>query len=87
MGNINLNILGLANVSVVLDAQGKLRRLAPGEQPASSDVVISLGTDDTSVPSVSARFFDAQEQQNDLDIDDAIAQVQRAIGEGLTQLS
>ncbi|KWU01390.1 hypothetical protein APQ14_06705 [Vibrio toranzoniae] len=82
MGNINLNILGLANVSVVLDAQGKLRRLAPGEQPASSDVVISLGTDDTSVPSVSARFFDAQEQQNDLDIDDAIAQVQRAIGEG-----
>ncbi|WP_172380219.1 VCBS domain-containing protein [Vibrio sp. Vb339] len=82
MGNINLSILGLVNGSVVLDAQGQVRRLSPGEQPAASDVIISFGTSEESVPSVSARFVDNQGQQNALDTDDAIAQVQRAIEEG-----
>ena len=82
MGNFNLNILGLASGSVVLNAQGQVRRLSPGEQPATSDVVISFDTSETSVPSVSARFVDNQGQQNVLDTDDAIAQVQRAIEEG-----
>ncbi len=82
MGNINLNILGLASGSVVLDAQGQVRRLSPGEQPAASDVIISFDTSEESVPSVSARFVDNQGQQNVLDTDDAIAQVQRAIEEG-----
>ncbi|MEZ8679390.1 VCBS domain-containing protein [Vibrio splendidus] len=82
MGNINLNILGLASGSVVLDAQGQVRRLSPGEQPAASDVIISFDTSEENVPSVSARFVDNQGQQNALDTDDAIAQVQRAIEEG-----
>ncbi|MEZ8787086.1 VCBS domain-containing protein [Vibrio splendidus] len=82
MGNINLNILGLASGSVVLDAQGQVRRLSPGEQPAASDVIISFDTSEGNVPSVSARFVDNQGQQNALDTDDAIAQVQRAIEEG-----
>ncbi|WP_210444986.1 VCBS domain-containing protein [Vibrio crassostreae] len=82
MGNINLNILGLVSGSVVLDAQGQVRRLSPGEQPSASDVVISFDTSEESVPSVSARFVDNQGQQNVLDTDDAIAQVQRAIEEG-----
>ncbi|MGF1850558.1 VCBS domain-containing protein [Vibrio satsumensis] len=82
MGNINLNILGLASGSVVLDAQGQVRRLSPGEQPAASDVIISFDTSEESVPSVSARFVDNQGQQNVLDTDDAVAQVQRAIEEG-----
>ncbi|WP_192890426.1 VCBS domain-containing protein [Vibrio bathopelagicus] len=82
MGNINLNILGLASGSVVLDAQGQVRRLSPGEQPAASDVIISFDTSEDSVPSVSARFVDNLGQQNVLDTDDAIAQVQRAIEEG-----
>ncbi|MGI9889443.1 VCBS domain-containing protein [Vibrio chagasii] len=82
MGNINLNILGLASGSVVLDAQGQVRRLSPGEQPAASDVIISFETGEESVPSVSARFVDNQGQQNALDTDDAIAQVQRAIEDG-----
>ncbi|EAP92442.1 VCBS domain-containing protein [Vibrio splendidus] len=82
MGNINLNILGLASGSVVLDAQGQVRRLSPGEQPAASDVIISFDTSEDNVPSVSARFVDNQGQQNALDTDDAIAQVQRAIEEG-----
>ncbi|WP_333913564.1 VCBS domain-containing protein [Vibrio coralliirubri] len=82
MGNINLSILGLVSGSVVLDAQGQVRRLSPGEQPAASDVIISFGTSEESVPSVSARFVDNQGQQNALDTDDAIAQVQRAIEEG-----
>ncbi|MEZ8732725.1 VCBS domain-containing protein [Vibrio splendidus] len=82
MGNINLNILGLASGSVVLDAQGQVRRLSPGEQPAASDVIISFDTSEENVPSVSARFVDNQGQQNALDTDDAIAQVQRAIDEG-----
>ncbi|MEZ8231109.1 VCBS domain-containing protein [Vibrio splendidus] len=82
MGNINLNILGLASGSVVLDAQGQVRRLSPGEQPAASDVIISFDTSEKNVPSVSARFVDNQGQQNALDTDDAIAQVQRAIEEG-----
>ncbi|MFA0160384.1 VCBS domain-containing protein [Vibrio splendidus] len=82
MGNINLNILGLASGSVVLDAQGQVRRLSPGEQPAASDVIISFDTSEENVPSVSARFVDNQGQQNVLDTDDAIAQVQRAIEEG-----
>ncbi|MFA0037009.1 VCBS domain-containing protein [Vibrio chagasii] len=82
MGSVNLNILGLASGSIVLDAQGRLRQLAPGEQPASSDVVISVAENEESVPSVSARFVDSQGQQNDLEIDDAIAQVERAIEDG-----
>nr|WP_102461642.1 VCBS domain-containing protein [Vibrio splendidus]PMI78501.1 biofilm-associated surface protein [Vibrio splendidus] len=82
MGNINLNILGLASGSVVLDAQGQVRRLSPGEQPAASDVIINFDTSEENVPSVSARFVDNQGQQNALDTDDAIAQVQRAIEEG-----
>ncbi|MDP2592232.1 VCBS domain-containing protein [Vibrio splendidus] len=82
MGNINLNILGHASGSVVLDAQGQVRRLSPGEQPAASDVIISFDTSEENVPSVSARFVDNQGQQNVLDTDDAIAQVQRAIEEG-----
>ncbi|MEZ8656930.1 VCBS domain-containing protein [Vibrio splendidus] len=82
MGNINLNILGLASGSVVLDAQGQVRRLSPGAQPAASDVIISFDTSEKNVPSVSARFVDNQGQQNALDTDDAIAQVQRAIEEG-----
>ncbi|MEZ9277638.1 VCBS domain-containing protein [Vibrio sp. 10N.286.54.B2] len=82
MGNINLNILGLASGSVVLDAQGQVRRLSPGKQPAASDVIISFDTSEESLPSVSARFVDNQGQQNLLDTDDAIAQVQRAIEEG-----
>ncbi|WP_368084565.1 VCBS domain-containing protein [Vibrio splendidus] len=82
MGNINLNILGLASGSVVLDAQGQVRRLSPGEQPAGSDVIINFDTSEENVPSVSARFVDNQGQQNALDTDDAIAQVQRAIEEG-----
>ena len=82
MGNINLNILGLASGSVVLDAQGQVRRLSPGEQPAASDVIISFDTSEENVPSVSARFVDNQGQQNALDTDDEIAQVQRAIEEG-----
>ncbi|CAK2510640.1 Type I secretion C-terminal target domain-containing protein [Vibrio crassostreae] len=82
MGNINQNILGLVSGSVVLDAQGQVRRLSPGEQPSASDVIISFDTSEESVPSVSARFVDNQGQQNVLDTDDAIAQVQRAIEEG-----
>ncbi|WP_210473071.1 VCBS domain-containing protein [Vibrio crassostreae] len=82
MGNINLNILGLVSGSVVLDAQGQVRRLSPGEQPSASDVIISFDTSEEGVPSVSARFVDNQGQQNVLDTDDAIAQVQRAIEEG-----
>ncbi|TWD36134.1 VCBS repeat-containing protein [Vibrio crassostreae] len=82
MGNINLNILGLVSGSVVLDAQGQVRRLSPGEQPAASDVIISFETGEESVPSVSARFVDNQGQQNALDTDNAIAQVQRAIEDG-----
>nr|WP_243657350.1 hypothetical protein [Vibrio crassostreae] len=60
MGNINLNILGLVSGSVVLDAQGQVRRLSPGEQPSASDVIISFDTSEESVPSVSARFVDNQ---------------------------
>ncbi|CAH7217245.1 Biofilm-associated surface protein [Vibrio chagasii] len=82
MGNINLNILGLASGSVVLDAQGQVRRLSPGEQPAAGDVIINLGTNQNSVPDVSARFVGSQNQQVDLDIDDAVAQVQQAIEQG-----
>ena len=82
MGSVNLNILGLASGSIVLDAQGRLRQLAPGEQPASSDVVISVAENEESVPSVSARFVDSQGQQSELEIDDAIAQVERAIEDG-----
>ncbi|CAH7036500.1 Biofilm-associated surface protein [Vibrio chagasii] len=82
MGNINLNILGLASGSVVLDAQGQVRRLSPGEQPATGDVIINLGTNQNSVPDVSARFVGSQNQQVDLDIDDAVAQVQQAIEQG-----
>ncbi|MFM2642233.1 VCBS domain-containing protein [Vibrio chagasii] len=82
MGNINLNILGLASGSVVLDAQGQVRRLSPGEQPAAGDVIINLGTNQNSVPNVSARFVGSQNQQVDLDIDDAVAQVQQAIEQG-----
>ncbi len=82
MGNVNLNILGLASGSVVLDAQGQVRRLSPGEQPAAGDVVINLGTNQNSVPDVSARFVGSQNQQVDLDIDDAVAQVQQAIEQG-----
>ncbi|MEC7939289.1 MAG: hypothetical protein VX212_01630 [Pseudomonadota bacterium] len=51
---MNLNILGLASSSIVLDAQGILRQLAPDEQPTSSDVVISFAENEESVPSVSA---------------------------------
>ncbi len=82
MGSVNLNILGLASGSIVLDAQGRLRQLAPGEQPASSDVVISVAENEENVPSVSARFVDSQGQQSELEIDDAIAQVERAIEDG-----
>ncbi|WP_135442695.1 VCBS domain-containing protein [Vibrio tasmaniensis] len=82
MGNINLNILGLANGVIVLDAQGQVRRLSPGEQPAASDVIVTVETTEESVPNVSARFVDDQGQQNVIDTDDAIAQVQRAIEEG-----
>ncbi|MCZ8488309.1 hypothetical protein O9992_16610 [Vibrio lentus] len=72
--------------SVVLNAQGQVKRLSPGEQPAASDVVISFDTSETSVPSVSALVVDNQGQQNVLDTDDAIAQeVQRAIEEGFDQ--
>ncbi|MEL0608024.1 VCBS domain-containing protein, partial [Vibrio echinoideorum] len=82
MRDINLSILGLASGSVVLDAQGQLRRLTPGEQPAASDVVVSFGTSEASSPTVSARYVDNQGRQNELDTDDAVAQVQRAIEDG-----
>lgn len=82
MGSVNLNILGLASGTIVLDAQGRLRQLAPGEQPASSDVVINVAENEENVPSVSARFVDSQGQQSELEIDDAIAQVERAIEDG-----
>ena len=82
MRDINLSILGLASGSVVLDAQGQLRRLSPGEQPAASDVVVSFGTSEASSPTVSARYVDNQGRQNELDTDDAVAQVQRAIEDG-----
>lgn len=82
MGSVNLNILGLASAGIVLDAQGRLRQLAPGEQPASNDVVISFADNEERVPSVSARFVDSQGQQSDLEIDNAIAQVERAIEGG-----
>jgi len=82
IGSVNLNILGLASSSIVLDAQGILRQLAPDEQPTSSDVVISFAENEESVPSVSAWFVDNQWQQSDLEINDAIAQVERAIEDG-----
>tara|TARA_B100001059_G_scaffold224285_1_gene250184 strand:+ start:653 stop:988 length:336 start_codon:yes stop_codon:yes gene_type:complete len=82
MGSVNLNILGLASAGIVLDAQGRLRQLAPGEQPASNDVVISFAENEERMPSVSARFVDSQGQQSDLEIDNAIAQVERAIEGG-----
>ncbi|PQJ60161.1 hypothetical protein BTO10_12335 [Vibrio chagasii] len=82
MGSVNLNILGLARGTIVLDAQGRLRQLAPGEQPASSDVVVNVAENEENVPSVSARFVDSQGQQSELEIDDAIAQVERAIEDG-----
>ncbi len=75
MSSVNLNILGLASGSIVFDAQGRLRQLAPGEQLASSDVVISFAENEESVPSVSARFVDSQGQQSDLEIDNTIAHV------------
>ncbi|NOH32775.1 biofilm-associated surface protein, partial [Vibrio chagasii] len=49
---------------------------------ASSDVVISVAENEENVPTVSARFVDSQGQQSELEIDDAIAQVERAIEDG-----
>ncbi|MGF1752128.1 VCBS domain-containing protein, partial [Vibrio makurazakiensis] len=79
----NLTALGYANGAVVLDAQGQMRRLEPGEQPGPGDLVVDLGEGAAGETDISAQLIGEQLQPTDVAIDDVIAQLVDQIEQGV----
>ncbi|NVD06765.1 cadherin repeat domain-containing protein [Vibrio sp. JPW-9-11-11] len=80
----NLATLMLANTSVVIDVNGEIRALLPGEVPAPGEVVVTVGQDTTAEAGVGveAQLFGEESQGIGLDLDNEIAAIFEQIEQG-----
>ena len=79
----NLTIHALASGVVVLDTQGQMRRLEPGEQPGPGDLIVDLGEGAAGETDISAQLVDDQLQATDIALDDVIGQIVQQIEQGV----
>ncbi|MEL7292536.1 MAG: VCBS domain-containing protein, partial [Pseudomonadota bacterium] len=81
----SLATLMLAKTSVVIDVNGEIRALLPGEAPAPGEVVVTVGQDTTTNADagIEAQLFSEESQGLGLDLDNEIAAIFEQIEQGV----
>ena len=84
----NLTTFTLANATVVIDANGQFRELAPGEQPNPGEVIVvgdnnDVRSDDGGVPEFAAQLVGDDGGLTDLDLENEIASIFEQIEQGV----
>ncbi|WP_391087117.1 hypothetical protein [Vibrio sp. NH-UV-68] len=81
----SLATLMLANTSVVIDVNGEIRALLPGEVPAPGEVVVTVGQDTTAEvgSTIDAQLFGNNVDGIGLDLDNEIASIIEQIEQGV----
>ncbi|UPQ89075.1 VCBS domain-containing protein [Vibrio sinaloensis] len=82
----SLATLMLAKTSVVIDVNGEIRALLPGEVPAPGEVVVTVGQDTTAEADagiIEAQLFGEDNQGLGLDLDNEIAAIVEQIEQGV----
>ena len=81
--NMNtLATLALANTTVVIDINGQIRELLPGEVPGPGEVIVVLGQGATAATDTQAQVVSEQGALVDLNLDDEIAAILEQIEQG-----
>ncbi|KGY12233.1 hypothetical protein NM22_13275 [Vibrio tubiashii] len=75
----------LANTTVVIDINGEIRELVPGEVPAPGEVIVTLGQGATTAtePQIEAQLIGQEANSLDLNLDNEIASIIEQIEQGV----
>ncbi|MFB9217213.1 VCBS domain-containing protein, partial [Vibrio sinaloensis] len=79
----SLATIALANTTVVIDTNGQIRELLPGEVPGPGDVVVVLGQGSTAATEVGAQIVNDDGGLNELNLDNEIAAIFEQIEQGV----
>lgn len=75
-------LLALSNTTVVIDINGQIRELLPGEVPGPGEVIVVLGQGATAVSDLEAQLIVDDGTATNINIDDEIAAVIQQIEQG-----
>ncbi|UUM31674.1 hypothetical protein [Vibrio japonicus] len=75
-------LLALANTTVVIDINGQIRELLPGEVPGPGEVIVVLGHGATAVTDFKAELVGSDGTTTNISLDDEIASVLHKIEQG-----
>ncbi|MGY3569939.1 cadherin domain-containing protein [Vibrio paucivorans] len=78
----NVLQLIMANTTVVIDANGQLRELGPGEQAQPGEVVVTIDNENPSNVDIQANLINEDASNQSLDLENEIAQIIGQIEQG-----
>ncbi|MCK6265799.1 Ig-like domain-containing protein, partial [Vibrio sp. ZSDE26] len=83
MGIGNLSLFGLANATIVIDVNGQIRELAPGEIPLPGEVTVTVDNGGPDEPVIEAGLTNADGGFTELDLEGEIAQIFEQLEQGV----
>ncbi|MEF1175279.1 hypothetical protein REH73_23285, partial [Vibrio sinaloensis] len=83
MNTNSSSLLATANSVVVIDANGQVRELLPGESPLPGEVVVSAEQGDSAPPQIDAQLVVDNGVLNELNLDNEIAAIFDQIEQGV----
>ncbi|KGY07821.1 VCBS domain-containing protein, partial [Vibrio sinaloensis] len=83
MNTNSSSLLATANSVVVIDANGQVRELLPGESPQPGEVVVSAEQGDSAPPQIDAQLVDDNGLLSELNLDNEIAAIFDQIEQGV----
>ncbi|MFA0605201.1 VCBS domain-containing protein [Vibrio amylolyticus] len=79
----NLTLFGVANATIVIDVNGQIRELLPGQTPAPGEVVVTIDNGNPDVPNIQADITTEDGGFNELDLEGEIAQIFEQLEQGV----
>ncbi|WP_198599280.1 cadherin domain-containing protein, partial [Vibrio sp. 10N.261.55.A7] len=79
----NLTLFGVANATIVIDVNGQIRELLPGQTPAPGEVVVTVDDGNPDVPNIQADITTEDGGFNELDLEGEIAQIFEQLEQGV----
>ncbi|MGF1694067.1 cadherin-like domain-containing protein, partial [Vibrio lamellibrachiae] len=83
MGISNSSLLGIANATIVIDVNGQIRELGPGETPAPGEVLVTVDNGNPDVPNIQADLTTEDGGFTGLDLEGEIAQIFEQLEQGV----
>ncbi|WP_334474630.1 VCBS domain-containing protein [Vibrio sp. 16] len=83
MNTNSSSLLATANSVVVIDANGQVRELLPGESPQPGEVVVSVEQGDSAPPQIDAQLVNDNGVLSELNLDNEIAAIFDQIEQGV----